>query len=109
GAGVTCIRSLFSTAWLAMSRGRGPTRVTTVAGPEYYIHAPCAGLFEPAFELGDTVEAGQLAGRIHFMDDPATPPREVRFRAGGFAICRRPILRVERGDCLGHLATDIAG
>ena len=23
-------------------------------------------------------------------------------------ICKRPILRVERGDCLGHLATDHA-
>ena len=85
------------------------TRLTEVAGPEYYVHAPCAGLFEPEFELGDTVEAGQRAGLIHFMDDPATPPREVHFRAGGLAICRRPILRVELGDCLGHLATDLAG
>ena len=33
-----------------------------VAGPEYYVHAPCQGLFEPAFELGDEVEAGQTAG-----------------------------------------------
>jgi predicted deacylase len=88
----------------------GPqTRLTEVSGPEYYVHAPCRGLFEPAFDLGDTVEAGQLAGLIHFMDDPATPPREVHFRTGGFVICKRPILQVELGDCLGHLATDFAG
>jgi predicted deacylase len=86
-----------------------PSRLTEVAGPQYYVHAPCAGLFEPAFELGDMVEAGQLAGLIHFMDEPALPPREVHFQGGGLAICRRPILRVERGDCLGHLATDFSG
>jgi uncharacterized protein len=86
-----------------------PTRLTEVSGPEYYVHAPCRGLFEPEFDLGDTVEAGQRAGLIHFMDDPARPPREVHFQAGGFVICRRPILQVELGDCLGHLATDLAG
>jgi predicted deacylase len=84
-----------------------PTRLTEVGDAAYYLHAPCRGLFEPAFELGDTVQAGQSAGLIHFMDDPATPPREVHFQADGFVICKRPILQVERGDCLGHLATDL--
>jgi hypothetical protein len=40
------------------------------------------------------------------MDDPARPPVEVHYRAAGLVICKRPILQVERGDCLGHLATD---
>jgi hypothetical protein len=84
-------------------------RLMEVAGPEYYVHAPCQGLFEPAFELGDEVEAGQTAGSIHFVDDPATAPVEVPFGGGGTVICKRPILRVERGDCLAHLATDYAG
>ena len=30
------------------------------------------------------------------------------FPGGGTVICKRPILRVERGDCLAHLATDFA-
>ena len=84
-----------------------PTRLTEVSGPDYYLHAPCRGLFEPAFELGDEVAAGQRAGLIHFMDDPARPPVEVRFAASGLVICSRPILQVEPGDCLGHLATDV--
>jgi uncharacterized protein len=88
---------------------RAETRLMEVAGPEYYVHAPCSGLFEPAFELGDEVAAGQPAGWIHFVDDPATAPVEVLFRGAGTVICKRPILRVERGDCLGHLATDYAG
>jgi hypothetical protein len=87
---------------------RAATRLMQVAGPEYYVHAPCSGLFEPAFELGDEVEAGQPAGWIHFVDDPAAPAVEVPFQGAGTVICKRPILRVERGDCLGHLATDHA-
>ena len=84
------------------------TRLMDVAGPEYYVHSPCSGLFEPAFELGDEVEVGQPAGWIHFVDDPGRAPVEVPFRGSGTVICKRPILRVERGDCLGHLATDHA-
>jgi len=85
-----------------------PSRLTEVAGPEHYVHAPCRGLFEPAFDLGDEVEAGQLAGRIHFMDDPATAPVEVAFQGSGLVVCKRPPLQVERGDCLAHLAVDYA-
>jgi predicted deacylase len=83
-------------------------RLMQVAGPEYYVHAPCAGLFEPAFELGDAVDAGQAAVYVHFIDDPARAPVEARFAGAGTVICKRPILRVERGDCLAHLATDYA-
>ena len=82
------------------------SRLMEVGGPEYYVHAPCRGLFEPAFELGDEARAGRTAGYIHFIDDPAAPPVEVPFRGDGLVICKRPILQVERGDCLAHLATD---
>ncbi len=84
-------------------------RLTRVAGPEYYVHAQGQGLFEPAFELGDEVRDGQTAGFIHAVDDPAAAPLEVRFQRSGTVICKRPILRVERGDCLAHLATDYPG
>ncbi len=84
-------------------------RLMEVKGSEYYVHSPCRGLFEPAFELGDEVGAGQTAGHVHFIDDPAAPPVEVRFEGDGLVICKRPILQVERGDCLAHLATDYAG
>ena len=85
------------------------TRLMRVGGPEYYLHAPGRGLFEPAFELGDEVREAQTAGFIHAVDDPAAPPVEVSFRGGGTVICKRPILQVERGDCLAHLATDCQG
>jgi predicted deacylase len=84
-------------------------RLMQVGGPEYYVHAPGRGLFEPAFKLGDEVRKGQRAGFIHAVDDPGALPVEVVFRGDGTVICKRPILRVERGDCLAHLATDHQG
>ncbi len=84
-------------------------RLMQVGGPEYYVHAQGSGLFEPAFELGDEVRAGQTAGFVHAVDDPAALPDEVAFRSAGTVICKRPILRVERGDCLAHLATGYPG
>ncbi len=72
----------------------------------YYVFAPDAGLFEPFRRLGDEVEAGQDLGRIHFVDDPMREPAIARFSMGGLMVCKRHIGRVERGDCLAHLATD---
>ncbi|MEZ5905380.1 MAG: succinylglutamate desuccinylase/aspartoacylase family protein [Geminicoccaceae bacterium] len=85
------------------------SRLLKVAGPDYYVHAPCRGAFEPAFRLGDEVEAGQVCGWIHQIDEPDQPSREVRFERAGVAFCKRPITAVERGDCLAHLGTDWQG
>ncbi len=84
-------------------------RLVTVGTQGYYVHAPCRGAFEPAFALGQEVEAGDPCGWIHQLDDPATPPVEVRFERAGVAFCKRPITEVERGDCLAHLGTDWEG
>jgi uncharacterized protein len=90
--------------------GRTPEpRLVTVGSQGYYVHAPCKGAFEPAFRLGDEVEAGQLCGWVHQIDEPNEPPREVRFERSGVAFCKRPIVAVERGDCLAHLGTDWQG
>jgi len=89
--------------------GRVRPRLMQVGGPGYYVHAPGRGLFEPAFELGDEVAPGQTAGFVHAVDDPGALPVEVAFQGGGTVICKRPILRAERGDCLAHLATDHPG
>jgi predicted deacylase len=108
--GVRNILSHLGLSAAAPDAGQGPaTRVMEVAGPEYYLHAPCRGLFEPAFELGDEVAPGQTAGYVHFVDDPAREEVPVAFAGGGTVICKRPILQVERGDCLAHLATYFHG
>ena len=85
------------------------TRVVEVRNRDYFVLAPEAGLFEPRVELGDTVATGDACGQVHFVDNPAREPVVARFRAAGTVISQRHFGRVERGDCVAHLATDWRG
>ncbi|HSU07313.1 MAG TPA: succinylglutamate desuccinylase/aspartoacylase family protein [Acetobacteraceae bacterium] len=82
-----------------------PTRVLNVGGPDYYTYAPEPGVFEPTVELGDSVRAGQMGGRVHFPETPWASPVEVRFQRDGVVLCKRIPGRTARGDCLFHLGT----
>ena len=84
-----------------------PTRMMEVPTRDHFVYAPGAGVFEAATELGDAVRAGDLCGRVHFVDDPARPPLECRFAADGVVVCQRHPARVERGDCVAHTAVDV--
>jgi len=78
----------------------------SVPGQGWFVYAPEPGLFEPAVELGDIVTKGQLCGHVHFVDNPARAPIPCHFREAGTVICKRHFARVERGDCVAHLAVD---
>jgi hypothetical protein len=77
-----------------------------VRGADYYVYAPDPGLFEPLVELGAEVEPGTPAALIHPHDTPWREPAVAAFARAGTVICRRVPARVERGDCLFHLADD---
>lgn len=83
------------------------TRRLTMDGVQHYIFATRPGIFEPLFRLGDEVKAGQLAGLIHDPHEPWREPAQIHFAGGGLAICIRTFARVEPGDCLAHLASDV--
>lgn len=91
----------------AVLKNRPKTRVMEVKDASYYVYAPHPGLFEPFVDLGATVKKGQPAGIVHFMDDPAREPVEARFGASGVVLCKRIPGKIERGDCLFHLGTDV--
>ena len=82
------------------------TRLIQVPGRDYFVYAPEPGLFEPAVRLGDQVRAGDEAGCVHFVDNPARPPVPCHFKADGMVVCKRHFGRVERGDCVFHLAIE---
>ena len=83
-----------------------PTRILQVGGADYFVYAPDDGVFEPVVELGESVNAGQLAGRIHFPNTPWASAIEAKFVRDGFVLCKRLPGRTVRGDCLFHLGTD---
>ena len=85
----------------------GPSRLMEIKSRDYYVYAPEAGLFEPAVELGDSVRQGQLCGKVYFVDNPGRAPEACYFDGDGMVICKRHFGRVERGDCVVHLATDV--
>jgi predicted deacylase len=73
---------------------------------DHYVFAPVPGIFEPAFDLGDEVQSGDLAGLIHDPYRPWAAPERVVFKAGGLAVMKRLLARVDAGTCLGHLAEE---
>ena len=88
-------------------RAEHTTRLMQLSGQDYYCYAPEPGLFEPLVELGAEVEAGAAAGAIHPHDTPWREPAVARFARTGTVICKRVPGRVERGDCVYHLVTEL--
>ena len=88
---------------------------TPAAVPEFmeypdhasFLPAPTDGLFEPFARLGDRVQAGQVAGRVHSMGDMARAPVEVLFPRTGRVISRRVPAPVRYGDYVFTVATDL--
>lgn len=75
-----------------------------VQTPDSHVYAPEPGLFEPATELGDSVQNGDVCGHMLFPENPARAPIEVTFNGTGDVVCKRHPGRVEAGDCVAHLA-----
>lgn len=106
----TGLRNLM--AHLGMTAGaptnEAPMRITSIDRKELYLFSPEYGVFEPARMLGEEVRQGEPAGRIHSIEFPWRAPIEVHFRASGLLVARRAIGSVKPGDCLLHLAADLA-
>ena len=83
------------------------TRLVEVSSRDHYVYATEAGLLEPLVDLGAEVRQGDLAGMVHFVDNPGRAPVPCHFRRAGMVVCQRHFGRVERGDCVAHLATDV--
>ena len=86
----------------------GPTRILDVGGPEYFVYAPSAGLFEPLAEPGDSPSPPANPPRASIRLKPhGRRPRPSHFARDGFVLCKRVPARTVRGDCLFHLGSDL--
>ncbi|MEO1016335.1 MAG: succinylglutamate desuccinylase/aspartoacylase family protein [Pseudomonadota bacterium] len=76
------------------------TRLIEAMGLEAHVYVSAAGVFEPCHELGATVQAGEICGYTHFLDDPARSPEPAHFKASGIMFSRRAPGQVVRGSCV---------
>ena len=83
-----------------------PTRYLLAEPALDPVMSPATGLLEFACRLGDRVEAGDVAGWVHDLEDPSRSPREVLFEAGGLITAQRHSARVQRGAYLYLLARE---
>ena len=75
-----------------------PTRYIRRHALKDFVYSTGTGIFEPHAELGDTVSPDQLAGRLHFTDDPWREPLEIRFKKPGTVIFKRVLARTHFGE-----------
>lgn len=68
-----------------------------------YIMAPVSGLFEPFFEMGDQITAGQTIGQMHSQELPFNNPMPVVARTSGMLISRRAFPLTRQGDNVATL------
>ncbi|MBN8996635.1 MAG: succinylglutamate desuccinylase/aspartoacylase family protein [Rhizobiales bacterium] len=80
------------------------TQIVTQGPQTLFVYAEREGWFEPAVDIGDMVEEGQVAGWLHDLERPLEAPLELRFRAGGIVLTRRLHTHSQSGDTLINIA-----
>jgi len=83
------------------------TRFLNGIDGSYSVSAPYSGIFEPCRTLGETVAAGDLAGRLYSAEEVEREPLEITFQRPGTILVRRNGARVRRGSHLFMLASEM--
>ncbi|MBB5753403.1 succinylglutamate desuccinylase/aspartoacylase family protein [Prosthecomicrobium pneumaticum] len=78
---------------------RHEPKLYEIPGQDGFVLATEDGVFEPFHANGTPVSAGQPAGRIHFLNDPAKRPVELAYGHDGILYGRRQPGRVKPGNC----------
>ncbi len=83
-----------------------PTRMMATPDGKSYTISDETGLFEMVVNLGDSVEEGQLLGRIHSIEKTEIPPSLYFAHRSGELIGRHYPGLARPGDCLAVIAID---
>jgi N-alpha-acetyl-L-2,4-diaminobutyrate deacetylase len=86
--------------------GSPATRHMMVRDPAAYLFAPKGALFEPANVVGDSVEKGQIAGYLHFVEDVDVAPMPLHYGSDGVLWMSAGPGRVARGDAIAVVMKD---
>ncbi|MEW5978986.1 MAG: succinylglutamate desuccinylase/aspartoacylase family protein [Acidobacteriota bacterium] len=75
-----------------------PPRLIRAASAEEYVPAPFSGVFEPVVEVGESVNGGQLLGRLYNFERFSQPAFEIRAHHAGFVMMLVFEGPVQQGD-----------
>jgi predicted deacylase len=92
----------------AQETDRQPSRLVSVPGADYYVHADDVGLFEPVLDLGSSVQRGTVIGHLHAINRIERPPVPVLSPQSGLLLCVHGQGLVQRDDTLVVIAVDYA-
>jgi predicted deacylase len=83
-------------------------RIVMATEVDGYVLAPESGLFETLVDLGDEVEAGQVVGRMHFIERPDRTPLDVCAVTSGVVCVVRAIATTRQGDNVVVIGREVA-
>jgi len=90
------------------SLGLEPPVIVRATDDDNYLFAPDAGHWETLVDVGERVQAGQLVGRIHFIDRPDREATEIVSPRDGVVCVVRAIAPCEPGDNVLVIGRQIA-
>ncbi len=82
------------------SRGLPEAVILRAVDADDYVLAPESGLFETLVSLGQDVAAGEVVGRLHFLERLDRAPVDVQVKTAGVVCSVRAIATTQQGDCL---------
>jgi len=80
-----------------------PSQLVAATDPADYVMAPVSGIFEPFFEMGEQIEAGQPIGQIHSTELPFAAPHSVLAQTGGLLFGRCGFPLTQQGACVATI------
>jgi predicted deacylase len=83
------------------------TRVVQAVHLEDYVPAPISGVYEPLYEVGTFVEAGQVVGRLHDFERPHEPALELCAPRSGYLLMQAFQAPTERGTTILVVAEEV--
>jgi N-alpha-acetyl-L-2,4-diaminobutyrate deacetylase len=92
----------------APQKTSGPDKpILELRGTSAYVYAPSEGVLETFHALGAKVSAGEPAGRIHRVWEPAHPPETIVYASDGILFAKRQPGRVRPGNCCIAVASPV--
>ena len=79
------------------STGPGEITYLDARQSESVVYAPYEGLFESHVDIGEEIEAGQIAGVLYSLDEVDRTPTVLKFPASGIICAKHVSSRVVSG------------